>query len=392
MPEDRKFPSPDLDGLDVAPQEKRRVLMTVSCHDSDSIPKVENAGSFIERDGKELQVMHNGLLVERGCYYGPWTDEVIRATGGHHEPQEEFVFYRILERLAQSEGDKCSIEFGSFWAYYSMWFVHNFPGARSIALEPDPAYLEVGRRNAVLNGLQDAITFGQGVVGPEPGSLASFGAESDGKSYDVVQYDLASTMAEFDLSHVDLLLVDIQGFEEVLLPRALEQFAAGKVRFLIVSTHHHFISGNPTTHQDVLELLVNAGAHIIVEHSVSESYSGDGLIAASFDPQDSDFTVEVSYNRASASLFGGLEPELATARRDLASTRVELATQVADSAAAKQAAAQALAEALAAAQTEKHRRRLSEQALKDLRQTRLFRYLTRLRSVYAGVKSRVGRG
>jgi len=392
VPEVRKFPSPDVDGLDVAPQEKRRVLMTVSCHDSDSIPKVENAGAFIERDGKELQIMHNGLLVERGCYYGPWTDEVIRVTGGHHEPQEELVFYRILERLAKSEGKKCSIEFGSFWAYYTMWFAHDFPGARSIALEPDPPYLDTGKRNAALNGLQDAITFRQGAVGAEPGSLASFVAESDGKAYDVEQYDLASTMAEFDMSHVDLLMVDIQGFEQVLLPRALEQFAAGKVHFLIVSTHHHFISGNPTTHQDVLELLVNAGAHIIVEHSVSESYSGDGLIAASFDPQDSDFTVEVSYNRASKSLFGGLEPELAEARSNLAAAREELAIQVANAAAAQQAASQALAEAVAAAQREKHRRRLSEQALNDLRQTRLFRYLGGVRSAYARIKSRLAKG
>jgi FkbM family methyltransferase len=389
VPEVRKFPSPDVDGLDVAPQEKRRVLMTVSCHDSDAIPKVENAGSFIERDGKELQVMHNGLLVERGCYYGPWTDEVIRATGGHHEPQEELVFYKIAERLAATEGQKCSIEFGSFWAYYTMWFAHNFPGSRSIALEPDPAYLDTGRRNAALNGLDEAITFGQGAVGSTPGSLMSFKAESDGKTYDVMQYDLASTMAEFDLSHVDLLMVDIQGFEEVLLPRALAQFGEDKVRFLIVSTHHHLISGNPTTHQDVLKLLVDAGAHVIVEHTVSESYSGDGLIAVSFDPQDSDFTVEISYNRASKSLFGGLEPELAVALRKLSTIREELASQLEDSAAAEHAAAQALAVALATAEHEKQRRLIAEQSLEDLRQTRVVRYWGVVRSAYSGVRSRV---
>jgi FkbM family methyltransferase len=364
VPEVRQYPTPNLDGLDMGLDAKRRVLMTVSCHDSDPIPKVVDGGVILERDGQELQVMHNGLLIERGCYYGPWMDEIIRATGGHHEPQEELVFFRLLERLSQTEGDKCSVEFGSFWAYYSMWFVRNFPGARSIALEPDPAYLEVGKRNAALNGLQDAITFGQGVVGAEPGSLVSFVAESDGKPYDVKQYDLASTMAEFDLSHVDLLMVDIQGFEEVLLPRALEQLAAAKVRFLIVSTHHHLISGNPTTHQDVLALLVAAGAHIIVEHNVSESYSGDGLIAASFDPRDDDFTLEVSYNRASASLFGGLEAELGDTQRQLAAARAEL--EASDAA-----------------------RRQVSRDLADLRSTRVLRYSARARSAYAAIKSRL---
>ena len=174
-------------------------------------------------------------------------------------------------------------------------------------------------------------------------------------------------MAEFDLSHVDLLMVDIQGFEEVLLPRALEQFAGGKVRFLIVSTHHHIISGNPTTHQDVLDLLVKAGAHIIVEHNVSESYSGDGLIAASFDPRDEDFTLDVSYNRASASLFGGLEAELADTQRQLAAASAELEA----SDAARQQAATDIAE---------------------LRNTRVLRYSARARSAYAAMKSRLVRG
>lgn len=366
MPEGRKYPARDIDGLDASPEEKRRVLMTVSCHDSDPIPKVVDAGAIIDRDGRELQVMHNGLLIDRGCYYGPWMDEIIRATGGHHEPQEELVFYRLIERLGQSDGDKTSVEFGSFWAYYSMWFVHDFPGARSIALEPDPAYFEVGKRNAALNELQDAITFGQGAVGSEPGSLVSFVAESDGKSYDVKQYDLESTMAEFGLSHIDLLMVDIQGFEQVLVPRASEQFSAGKVRFLIVSTHHHLISGVPTTHQDVLDLLVKAGAHIIVEHSVSESYSGDGLIAASFDPRDEDFTLDISYNRASQSLFGGLEAELAETRHQLAAARREVE------------------------ETDSARQRLSRE-LSDLQSTRVLRYSTRARSMYASIRSRLVR-
>jgi hypothetical protein len=73
-------------------------------------------------------------------------------------------------------------------------------------------------------------------------------AESDGKPYEVILYCLASMMADFDLSHIDLLMVDTQGFEQVLLPRALEEFAARKVRFFSVSTHHHIIWGNPTTH------------------------------------------------------------------------------------------------------------------------------------------------
>ena len=85
----------------------------------------------------------------------------------------------------------------------------------------------------------------------------------------------------------------------------------GLVRFLIVSTHHRAISGDPLTHQKALRLLVDASAHVIAEHSVSESFSGDGLIAVSFDPRDRDFTVPVSHARSVDSLFGELEHEVA---------------------------------------------------------------------------------
>lgn len=307
--------------------------MTISCRDADELPKVANAGSFLPGPSVELQVMHNGLLIERGCYYGPWMDEIIRSLRGHHEPQEELVFSRVIDRLHATGGASCSVEFGSFWAFYTMWFATEFPGARAIALEPDPAYLAIGKRNAALNGLSDAITFGAGAVGDQPGATVSFTAESDGQPYEIKQYDLASTMEEFDLEHVDLLMVDIQGFEQVLLPRAVEQFKDGKVRFLIVSTHHHDISGNPTTHQDMLSLLTGLGAHIIAEHSVSESFSGDGLIAASFDPRDQGFSVQVSHNRASTSLFPPAEEDLARSRTMLDEARRQLAEANAERAA-----------------------------------------------------------
>jgi hypothetical protein len=99
------------------------------------------------------------------------------------------------------------------------------------------------------------------------------------------------------------------------LARAGGDLAAGRVRFLIVSTHHHSISGNPLTHQRALSRLLDAGAHVIAEHSVPESFSGDGLIAVSFDERDRDLIVEVSHARAKDSLFGELEPDLDAAGR-----------------------------------------------------------------------------
>lgn len=308
--------APRVDGID--PGLARRLTTTVSCADADGIPKVAGAGEVRERDGRLVQVMHNGLLVEAGGYYGEWMTECIRALRGHHEPQEELVFDRIVRRLRAEGGSPVMIEFGSFWTYYGLWFCQALPGARVVALEPDPHYLEAGRRNATLNGLGDRVAFVHAAIGNEPGETLAFPAESDGQVHEVVQHDLASLVSAAGLDRVDLVLADVQGAETILLDRARGDLHDGLVRFLVVSTHHHSISGNPLTHQQALALIRAAGGHVISEHTVGESFSGDGLIAASFDERDKDLEVPVSYARGRDSLFGELEYDLAavTAERD----------------------------------------------------------------------------
>jgi FkbM family methyltransferase len=322
-------PLPSLDSFE--PDIARRVAMTVSCADADGIPKVDDAGKVYEQHGKRVQVMHNGLLVEEGGYYGDWMTEVIRTLRGHHEPQEERVFDQIVRRLAGESGPSYMIEFGSYWAYYALWFCRAMSSGRAIAVEPDPAYLAVGQRNAALNDLTAAVTFVQGAVGNRPGQLLDFRAESDGCDHQVTQFDLGSVLETAGLDRVDVVLADVQGAETIILERGKNDFRQGRVRFLIVSTHHHAISGNPLTHQQAMALLTELGAHVICEHTVSESFSGDGLIAVSFDERDRDLTVEVSRARSKDSLFGEVEFDLAAsdaqrnrAQQDAADMRAQL--------------------------------------------------------------------
>ncbi len=111
-------------------------------------------------------------------------------------------------------------------------------------------------------------------------------------------------MRDERLEQIDVLLCDIQGAELDMLAGAVEAIGTGALRFVLLSTHHHQISGDPLTHQRCLDTLVAAGAHIVAEHSVSESCSGDGLIVASFDPRDAELRVAVTKVRAQDSLFG----------------------------------------------------------------------------------------
>jgi hypothetical protein len=71
------------------------------------------------------------------------------------------------------------------------------------------------------------------------------------------------------------------------------------------------MTGDPLTHQHCLKFLQEKGAYIIAEHSISESVSGDGLIAVSFEERDKDFKVSISHARARDTLFGEIEFQLA---------------------------------------------------------------------------------
>jgi hypothetical protein len=116
------------------------------------------------------------------------------------------------------------------------------------------------------------------------------------------------------VAHVELLLADIQGAEVAMLEGAVRSLAQGRIRFLVLSTHHHSISHDPLTHQKCLRFLEERGAHFLAVHSVAESYSGDGLIVAALHPADRHIApFEISYNRAANSLFRELEYDLAEA-------------------------------------------------------------------------------
>jgi FkbM family methyltransferase len=303
--------------------EAERVRLTTSCHDADAIPKVEGAGAVMATPHGSVQVMHNGVLVVEGCYYGEWTTDIIRNLRGHHEPQEEIVFHEIVERLAADTPRPTMFELGAFWAYYSLWMLHRIPETRAILVEPDPNNLEVGRVNLALNGQRAEML--QAAVGGAFEPPRPFVCESDGQTRLVPTENLPSLLTRFSVPFLDLLLIDVQGAELALLEGA-RGVLTERVRFLIVSTHHEMISGDPVMHERCLQLLTDLGAHIVAEHTVAESFSGDGLIAASFDPRDRELRVPISYARAGESLFGDPVIQLAHTDTDRNVLRARLTT------------------------------------------------------------------
>lgn len=288
--------------------EQRRIGLTVACRDTDTIPKVSNAGQIVTVGGRRLQVMHNGVLVEADGYYGPWMTEIIRRLRGHHEPQEEVAMHAIVPWLPPAP---VVVELGSFWAYYALWAYRERPDARVVLVEPDPHNLDVGRRNAALNRMP--ATFVRAAVAASDSYGLPFTCESDGVVRPTDRVSVDGLVGRERLPTIDLLMVDVQGAELDVLRGAAAALDAGLIRFLVLSTHHHSISGDPLTHQHCLDAIVARGAHIVAEHTVSESCSGDGLIACSFDAADRAVTAPVSHVRARDTLFGEVEYELAEA-------------------------------------------------------------------------------
>ncbi len=276
-----------------------RVRMTTGCRDSDVIIKVSGAGRVDELSGERIQIMHNGLKVVADGYYGSWMTQIIADLRGHHEPQEELIFDVIARR---ARPDSTMIELGAYWCYYSMWYLNAVAGSRAICVEPDPFHLALGRRNGSLNGIVDRMSFIQAWTGGAALPDATYPCETTHALLTLPQFDVPGIIAAQNLDAVEVLHIDTQGAELPLI-RSMRD-VVGKLRFVCVSTHHHQISGSPTTHEDCLAAVRDLGGHILVEHPVHESFSGDGLIVASFSASDADLVVPViSRNTPEHSLF-----------------------------------------------------------------------------------------
>lgn len=283
-----------------------RVAMTVRCRDCDSIPKVKNAGGVFTEGSHTVQFMHNGVRVVAGGYHGDWMKQIIHDLKGHHEPQEERVFYEILKHISS---DATMIELGGFWSYYSLWFLKDQPQRRSIVVEPDPNNLKIGKKNAELNSAP--IHFVHGSVGEKTQPPSPFRTETAG-FLDVPQVCVSDLLGGLNIGTLDILHCDTQGAEIAVIRSCETLFRSGRIKFGVFSTHSHHITGDPLTHQRCLQMLNQFGAQILAEHDVHESFSGDGLIAAYFGNEPLAWEEPaISLNRYSTSLFRNLAYDLA---------------------------------------------------------------------------------
>lgn len=233
---------------------QKRIKHVLESADNKFIPKVEDAGEI--RNG--TQVMHNGLLIKLGSYYGPEYSKMLLLSKGVHEPQEERVFQEVLKAMPSGA---IMLEMGAFWSFYSMWFNTKVKDAVNYMVEPDAFNMGQGVRNFKLNKLKG--TFIKAFVGDEM---------KDTPEVKMVSVD--GLVDQYNISFLHMLHSDIQGFEFEMLKGAMKSFQENKIGYVFISTHSNEL------HDACIDFLVQRNFIILASANLDESFSEDGLIAA----------------------------------------------------------------------------------------------------------------
>jgi hypothetical protein len=233
-----------------------RIKEVIECPDFEKIKKVPNAGQIV----KGKQIMHNGLKINLGSYYGPEYSNLLAVTKGIHEPQEEYVFQEILKKIPENG---VMVELGSFWSFYSMWFNSNVKNAVNIMVEPDEFNLGFGVRNFKLNNLKGEFI------------NAFVGSESIYEDRILKQICIDDFFKSGKLEHLNILHSDIQGYEFDMLKGSKKSLEKRKIDYIFISTHSN------TIHYDCIKYLKSFDYEIMCEVDMDKTFSEDGLIVAS---------------------------------------------------------------------------------------------------------------
>jgi FkbM family methyltransferase len=246
--------------------------------------------------------MHNGLKVHKVGYADGNISSLIWLLKGVHEPQEEKCFFECLKFIKPGG---TMIELGANWAFYSMWFAKDIPNAKCHCIEADVGALELGIKHFELNGLKATFTNGQfGRPDLKPWSTDIVGryirttpdghiwwrrtAPKPGLHRNIPLLTVDQFVHDNEIDFVDLLHSDIQNQEFLMLQGAEKTFSESKVGFIFISTH------SDEVHQSCKSWLDDKGYVVIAEHSMQDSFSGDGLLVAKGQKQDGPEHIAVS--------------------------------------------------------------------------------------------------
>ncbi|EKO36164.1 methyltransferase FkbM domain protein [SAR86 cluster bacterium SAR86E] len=253
---------------------RKRIDICLSSPDNFKIPRCAGAGSI--KNGKQL--MHNGIKVNVGSYYGPEKTVLLTENNGVHEPQEELLFQLVLEYIDRNNKSKPTmIELGSFWAFYSLWFKQKFTDSNVFMVEPESFNIESGKRNFKLNNKEG--TFINAFVSD---------IHENEKTSRTRTVSVDGLKEEFAITNIDILHSDIQGYELAMLEGAKDILSNHSAEFLFISTHSNEL------HYDCIQNIKDHDYRIICDIDLNDTFSEDGLIVACCKNSKFEFTDQIS--------------------------------------------------------------------------------------------------
>jgi FkbM family methyltransferase len=165
----------------------------------------------------------------------------------HLYDRDEINF--LLERMPQ---DGVFVDVGANIGFWSLYFAHVFPRAKICAIEANPATFLVLRENIEINAFRNIMPLHVGVsdnVGELPlycndtgnrggDSFADY-ADNRNRCVMVAVKPLADILASAGIERVDVMKMDIEGFEERVLTRFFAEAPRGLwPRFICAEVSH----------------------------------------------------------------------------------------------------------------------------------------------------------
>lgn len=230
-----------------------RIETVILSPDNRHIERVRDAGKITG----DKQIMHNGIKIHVGSYYGDGNTVLLHKNKGVHEPEEERAFTEIVKLLPPGA---VMLELGAFWAFYSMSFLRSVKDGVSYLIEPDPHALLSGKNNFRLNNLK--------------GKFFNYYISNSDAVGQVPTITVDEFLQTNGISKLNILHSDIQGFELKMLMGATHYLKHGKIDYLFISTHSNDL------HEDCMNYLKNYGYQILCDTNLDQTYSWDGLIVA----------------------------------------------------------------------------------------------------------------
>lgn len=157
-------------------------------------------------------------------------------------------FYKI-----EASGVQTIIDLGANIGLSTLYLKTLYPDARVACVEPVPANVEVLKQTLLLNGIDDAHVF-SGAIGTDNGS-ALLMIHSDPTAHSLIpnlsigplpsievpQISVKSLMEQLGFTMIDLLKIDIEGYEKTLFMSKTDWLDS--TRYIVGEAHAHVSYG-----------------------------------------------------------------------------------------------------------------------------------------------------